>query len=128
MQNQSQIKTPVRVKIKKKPPPWQCTRCTLPWPGFEPGLLRPQRRVLTTRRSRLSEDLQSGTQLAQLEPDRARLARRCVKVQTHISTGESIDISCESACHAFLSAYQLGPVDDIIILVAGKVERAQSGC
>ena len=24
----------------------------LPWPGFEPGLLRPQRRVLTTRRSR----------------------------------------------------------------------------
>ena len=26
---------------------------TLPWPGFEPGLLRPQRRVLTTRRSRL---------------------------------------------------------------------------
>ena len=26
---------------------------SLPWPGFEPGLLRPQRRVLTTRRSRL---------------------------------------------------------------------------
>ena len=26
----------------------------LPWPGFEPGLLRPQRRVLTTRRSRQS--------------------------------------------------------------------------
>ena len=25
----------------------------MPWPGFEPGLLRPQRRVLTTRRSRL---------------------------------------------------------------------------
>ena len=25
----------------------------LPWPGFEPGLLRPQRRVPTTRRSRL---------------------------------------------------------------------------
>ena len=25
----------------------------LPWPGFEPGLLRPQRRVLTTIRSRL---------------------------------------------------------------------------
>ena len=25
----------------------------LPGPGFEPGLLRPQRRVLTTRRSRL---------------------------------------------------------------------------
>ena len=24
----------------------------LPWPGFEPGLLRPQRRVLTTIRSR----------------------------------------------------------------------------
>ena len=23
----------------------------MPWPGFEPGLLRPQRRVLTTRRS-----------------------------------------------------------------------------
>jgi hypothetical protein len=28
---------------------------TLPRPGFEPGLLRPQRRVLTTRRSRLLE-------------------------------------------------------------------------
>ena len=27
----------------------------LPRPGFEPGLLRPQRRVLTTRRSRLSQ-------------------------------------------------------------------------
>ena len=26
---------------------------TLPGPGFEPGLLRPQRSVLTTRRSRL---------------------------------------------------------------------------
>ena len=26
---------------------------SLPWPGFEPGLLRPQRRVLTTIRSRL---------------------------------------------------------------------------
>ena len=26
---------------------------SMPWPGFEPGLLRPQRRVLTTRRSRL---------------------------------------------------------------------------
>ena len=29
----------------------------MPWPGFEPGLLRPQRRVLTTRRSRLTEGL-----------------------------------------------------------------------
>ena len=28
------------------------TEQALPWPGFEPGLLRPQRRVLTTRRSR----------------------------------------------------------------------------
>ena len=27
----------------------------MPWPGFEPGLLRPQRNVLTTIRSRLSE-------------------------------------------------------------------------
>ena len=27
--------------------------CTLPWPVFEPGLLRPQCRVLTTRQSRL---------------------------------------------------------------------------
>ena len=26
----------------------------VPWPGFEPGLLRPQRNVLTSRRSRLS--------------------------------------------------------------------------
>ena len=26
----------------------------VPWPGFEPGLLRPQRRVLTTIRSRLA--------------------------------------------------------------------------
>ena len=30
---------------------WQNAQ-RLPWPGFEPGLLRPQRRVLTTRRSR----------------------------------------------------------------------------
>ena len=30
------------------------SRTKMPWPGFEPGLLRPQRRVLTTRRSRLS--------------------------------------------------------------------------
>ena len=28
-------------------------KLSMPWPGFEPGLLRPQRRVLTTRRSRL---------------------------------------------------------------------------
>ena len=26
----------------------------MPGPGFEPGLLRPQRRALTTRRSRLT--------------------------------------------------------------------------
>ena len=30
--------------------PWHCV--SMPWPGFEPGLLRPQRRVLTTIRSR----------------------------------------------------------------------------
>ena len=30
----------------------QRTSPALPWPGFEPGLLRPQRRVLTTIRSR----------------------------------------------------------------------------
>ena len=30
----------------------------MPWPGFEPGLLRPQRRVLTTRRSRLARDME----------------------------------------------------------------------
>ena len=29
----------------------------VPWPGFEPGLLRPQRNVLTTIRSRLSFQL-----------------------------------------------------------------------
>ena len=33
--------------------PYAVTLCTaMPWPGFEPGLLRPQRRVLTTIRSR----------------------------------------------------------------------------
>ena len=36
---------------KNAPLPQQCE--SLPRPGFEPGLLRPQRRVLTTRRSRL---------------------------------------------------------------------------
>ena len=36
-----------RVKVKS------LFKMSLPWPGFEPGLLRPQRRVLTTRRSRL---------------------------------------------------------------------------
>ena len=30
---------------------------SMPWPGFEPGLLRPQRRVLTTRRSRLAREM-----------------------------------------------------------------------
>ena len=28
-------------------------KLSMPWPGFEPGLLRPQRRVLTTRRLQL---------------------------------------------------------------------------
>ena len=32
-------------------------KLSMPWPGFEPGLLRPQRRVLTTRRSRLRTDI-----------------------------------------------------------------------
>ena len=32
---------------------WEKKVLSMPWPGFEPGLLRPQRRVLTTRRSRL---------------------------------------------------------------------------
>ena len=35
---------------------WNCQK--MPWPGFEPGLLRPQRRVLTTRRSRLARDME----------------------------------------------------------------------
>ena len=30
------------------------TKKNMPGPGFEPGLLRPQRSVLTTRRSRLT--------------------------------------------------------------------------
>ena len=34
------------------------TKKSLPWPGFEPGLLRPQRRVLTTRRSRLETSIE----------------------------------------------------------------------
>ena len=36
---------------------WNKMLLYLPWPGFEPGLLRPQRRVLTTRRSRLRRGL-----------------------------------------------------------------------
>ena len=36
---------PVKTSLKKR---------MMPGPGFEPGLLRPQRSVLTTRRSRLS--------------------------------------------------------------------------
>ena len=36
---------------------WNKMLLYLPWPGFEPGLLRPQRRVLTTRRSRLRKGL-----------------------------------------------------------------------
>ena len=35
-------------KINKR----KTKRKKVPWPGFEPGLLRPQRSVLTTRRSR----------------------------------------------------------------------------
>ena len=59
-------------KIKKK---------KLPWPGFEPGLLRPQRRVLTTRRSRLSE--RKGTHFKsrphQPEPDRSQQLNKKTK-------------------------------------------------
>lgn len=43
-------KKTVKKKQKKETP-----RQNLPGPGFEPGLLRPQRSVLTTRRSRLNE-------------------------------------------------------------------------
>ena len=32
---------------------WILIKNEMPWPGIEPGLLRPQRRVLTTERSRL---------------------------------------------------------------------------
>lgn len=35
----------------------QKRRKKMPRPGFEPGLLRPQRNVLTTRRSRLTGSL-----------------------------------------------------------------------
>ena len=38
--------------LKKAPPCVSVEVQNMPWPGFEPGLLRPQRRVLTTRRSR----------------------------------------------------------------------------
>ena len=44
----------------------------MPRPGFEPGLLRPQRSVLTTRRSRLSyagSDTYSSQNLIILTPD-----------------------------------------------------------
>ncbi len=40
-------------------------RQKVPWPGFEPGLLRPQRRVLTTRRSRLHENIWIITKIIQ---------------------------------------------------------------
>ena len=40
-------------KKNKKYGPCRNSFWQLPWPGFEPGLLRPQRRVLTTIRSRL---------------------------------------------------------------------------
>ena len=36
----------------------------MPGPGFEPGLLRPQHRVLTTRRSRrATEEVDEGVRL-----------------------------------------------------------------
>ena len=44
--------------LKKAPPCVSVEVQNMPWPGFEPGLLRPQRRVLTTRRSRLRRGLQ----------------------------------------------------------------------
>ena len=37
------------------------THRALPWPGFEPGLSRPQREVLTTIRSRPFRQLTTGT-------------------------------------------------------------------
>ena len=51
-------------KKKETSLPQQCE--TLPRPGFEPGLLRPQRRVLTTRRSRLTGDLVDRQDLLQV--------------------------------------------------------------
>ena len=39
---------------KKKKGMMEKKNLSLPGPGFEPGLLRPQRSVLTTRRSRLA--------------------------------------------------------------------------
>ena len=37
----------------------RCLTAALPWPGFEPGLSRPQREVLTTIRSRLTRRLEN---------------------------------------------------------------------
>ena len=48
----------------------------MPWPGFEPGLLRPQRRVLTTRRSRLAREVewlaQNGGSIIDFMPGRCQ--------------------------------------------------------
>ena len=56
---------------------WDKKVLSMPWPGFEPGLLRPQRRVLTTRRSRLRTVLMM---LRTLSLHTTRNARR-VKVE-----------------------------------------------
>ena len=42
---------------------------TLPWPGFEPGLSRPQREVLTTIRSRLLRYLSILSRINHIFPD-----------------------------------------------------------
>ena len=41
---------------KKNSSSWYKMNLLMPWPGFEPGLLRPQRNVLTTIRSRLTHE------------------------------------------------------------------------
>ena len=49
---------------------WLChdrETTALPWPGFEPGLSRPQREVLTTIRSRLSHQPESHRMVCEIQ-------------------------------------------------------------
>ena len=49
---------------------WLChdrETTALPWPGFEPGLSRPQREVLTTIRSRLSHQPESHRRVSEIQ-------------------------------------------------------------
>ena len=69
----------------------------MPGPGFEPGLLRPQRSVLTTRRSRRATK-EEITQAAETIASMFRKSKKMCMTSSMRLSSKNQSLKCENNC------------------------------